>query len=95
MEVIRKIKANDWSINLEDDYYEQNPLELIPAALDAVKSTASGYYVNLITPGCFGNPLDDFIPKLMSRLSEERIAVREVRYVDECGCGGHVTRVFR
>jgi hypothetical protein len=80
---------------LEDSYYEQNPDELLKEALEAVISTAHGYYVNLVTPGGIGNPELAFIPGLIGKLEEEDVPVKKVQYIDECGCGGYVTRVYR
>ena len=72
-----------------------NTMHIVAAAVHAVEETAPGYYVNLVTPGFLGHPETAFIPSLMDKLREYRIRVREIRYVDECGCGGHVTRVYR
>ncbi|OUM99859.1 MAG: hypothetical protein BAA02_12840 [Paenibacillaceae bacterium ZCTH02-B3] len=89
------LKEHDWSLNLEDEYFAEHPEDLVAAAVHAVEETAPGYYVNLVTPGSIGHPETDFIPGLKDKLRECRIRVREIRYVDECGCGGHVTRVYR
>jgi len=92
---IQVTKTNDWSMNLEDTYYEENPAELLQSAVEAVQTTAPGYYVNLVTPGSFGMPEESLIPKLIHRFQEENIPVKDIHYISECGCGGHVTRVYR
>jgi hypothetical protein len=92
---IQTMKTKDWSLNLEDIYYEQNPLELLQSAIDAVQNTAPGCYVNLVTPGSLGSPEQGFMPDLLRRLQKENIMVKDIQYIDECGCGGYVTRVYR
>jgi len=89
------LKEHDWSLNLEDEYFAEHPEDMATAAARAVEETAPGHYVNLVTPGELGHPETSFIPELVRKLKEARIRVKEVRYVDECGCGGHVTRVYR
>lgn len=90
-----ELKEKDWSLSFEDPYYEKNFEEIFGESIDAVQRTKAGRYVNLITPGVHGDPRNGFIPQLLSRLKQADLAVREVRYIDECGCGGFVTRVFR
>jgi hypothetical protein len=87
-------KMNDWSLNLED-VQDAGREELLSAAIEAVEETAPGYYVNLVTPGTAGHPETVFIPDLVRKLREMNIPVRSVQYIGECGCGGHVTRVYR
>ena len=89
------LKASDWSLNLEDPYYETHLDEIFTESVDAARQTKEGCYVNLVTPGVHGDPRDWLIEPLLVRLQAESLAIREVRYIDECGCGGHVTRVFR
>lgn len=92
---LAKVKAGDWSLNLEDEYDSDERAELLDAAADGVRITRIGCYVNIITPGAYGNPEEWFIPELRRTLEEQGLPVQEVRYIDECGCGGYVTRVFR
>ncbi len=89
------VRAKDWSINLEDAYYAEHPDELLQAALEAVIGTSPGCYVNLVTPEELGHPEASFNGLLKQQLAAQNIPVKEIRYIDECGCGGHVTRVFR
>ncbi|CAG5084390.1 Putative uncharacterized protein [Thermobacillus xylanilyticus] len=63
--------------------------------MDAIRRTKAGHYVNLVTPGALGDPREWLIPRLSAMVKDADLAVREIRYIDECGCGGHVTRVYR
>lgn len=89
------IKDKDWSLNLEDEYYENHPGEVMKECMDAVRQTGIGCYVNLVTPGKNGDPKDGLISLLNEQFIMEEITVVDVRYIDECGRGGHVTRVYR
>jgi len=88
-------KEGDWSLNLEDPYYEEHTDEIVPESIDAVSRTKPGCYVNIVTPEKCGDPRESLIPQLSSRLKDEGISVKEIRYIDQCGCGGYVTRVYR
>lgn len=88
------MKTNDWSINLEDPYYEENHEALLNVAVQAVKNTASGYYVNVVAPSSIEEPEHKLIPEIVHRLQQEGVSYKNIRYVDQCGCGGHVIRVF-
>ncbi len=85
----------DWSLNLEDPYYAERPDKLLEEAADAVARTKPGRYVNIITPAPCGEPQEWLIPQLKERLDALSIAVQQIVYLDQCGCGGHVTRVYR
>lgn len=91
---IAVMKASDWSLNLEDPYYETHLDAIFAESLDAIIQTKEGCYVNLVTPGVHGDPRDWLIPSLQAQVDDRNLAVRDIRYIDECGCGGHVTRVF-
>lgn len=88
------LKRNNWSLNLEE-VQEAHPEEMLPTAIEAIEETAPGCYVNLVTSGAAGHPEAGFIPNLIRKLQEMGIPVRDVHYIGECGCGGHVTRVYR
>lgn len=90
-----ELKRKDWSVNLEDEYYVIHPEELMNEAIQAVKQTGAGCYVNLVTPGDLGHPENWLIDSLVMGLEKEAVAFQSVQYIDECGCGGFVTRVFR
>ncbi len=89
------LKSGDWSLNLEDPYYETHLSEIFAESMDAIRQTKEGCYVNLVTPGVHGDPRDWLIEPLHDRLRASELTIREIRYIDECGCGGHVTRAFR
>ena len=65
------------------------------AATGYIRRTKAGHCVNLVTPGALGDPREWLIPRLSAMVKDAGLAVREIRYIDECGCGGHVTRVYR
>jgi putative CGCGG family rSAM target protein len=88
-------KDHDWSLNLEDSYYEEHIDEILLESIKAVSQTMEGRYVNLVTPGMCGEPAQWLIPSLKEQLNMEGIVIKEIRYIDECGCGGHVTRVYK
>jgi hypothetical protein len=92
---ITVMKVKDWSLNLEDPYYEERPDEMFTESMAAIKQTDIGFYINLVTPGKNGDPRSWLIPHLKQQLDLESVEWKEIRYVDECGCGGHVTRVYR
>lgn len=92
---IEVFKDGDWSLNLENDYYETHPDEVFIESVDAIRRTKAGHYVNLVTPGGLGDPREWLIPQLIALVKYADLEVKEIRYIDECGCGGHVTRVFR
>src|SRR5690625_1620348 len=89
------VRDKDWSLNLEDPFYEDNEEIMLSECIDAIKQTKQGCYVNLVTPGSYGDPNDWLIPQLKVRCKSVVPNVREIRYIDECGCGGFVTRVYR
>jgi putative CGCGG family rSAM target protein len=79
---------NSWSANLEQPRHEADRDRLVADAVEAVRNTASGYHVNLVTHPAHGHPsayLYDALGELFGDI--------EYEYVDRCGCGGHVTRV--
>lgn len=81
----------NWSISLEHDEYEQNRELVVKDAIYAVERTDTGVYVNLVTPSIFGNPDDYLTPVLMSVFGNKITA----SFIDQCGCGGYVLRVWK
>jgi putative CGCGG family rSAM target protein len=79
---------HSWSVNLEQPRYADSPALVVDDTLDAIAQTASGHYVNLVTHGDLGHPADFLYDELDT--ADHDI---EWEYVDQCGCGGHVTRV--
>jgi putative CGCGG family rSAM target protein len=81
----------DWSVDLEHGEYETNIELVIEDGIQAVKDTEPGYYVNLVTPNGFDNP-NNYLKPLLLQLFNDTI---KVRYIDQCGCGGYVLRVWK
>jgi len=78
-----------WSANLETPAYADDEALLLEHAIDAVRRTAAGTHVNLVTHEAHGHPADYLFPALRAALGEDL----DVAFVDRCGCGGYVTRV--
>jgi putative CGCGG family rSAM target protein len=81
----------DWTKDLEHDEYENDIDLILKDALKAIEITQSGHFVNLVTSKNFGNPVD-YLQPLIEKVFKESI---ELRYIDQCGCGGHVLRVWK
>lgn len=79
-----------WSVNLEKPEHEADRDRVVEEALDAVERTAAGTHVNLVTHGAHGHPRS----YLYDALTSAETADIDWEYVDQCGCGGHVTRVW-
>jgi putative CGCGG family rSAM target protein len=88
---MQTVIEKNWSISLESDEYVNDFDALVNEAIAAVKSTQKGFYVNLVTPGVFGNP-EDYLTEVLQNLFSQTI---EMKYIDQCGCGGHVLRVHK
>ena len=82
-------REETWSADLEGPEYEDDREKVVNDALDAVRRTARGYFVNLVTHGSHGDPRGYLHDAVSGEFGDE---VR-VKYVDRCGCGGYVTRV--
>ena len=89
------LKEKDWSLNLEDEAFADHPQELIEEAVRAVEITGFGHYVNLVTPAGAGHPEQGLLGDIKAAIDSAGLAYREIVYVDECGCGGFVSRVYR
>ncbi|AZU61139.1 CGCGG family rSAM-modified RiPP protein [Neobacillus mesonae] len=81
----------DWTKDLEHDEYEQDIDLIIKDALTAVEETAAGCYVNLVTASAFGSP-EDYLQPLLEGLFPNKL---RVKFIDQCGCGGYVLRVWK
>jgi putative CGCGG family rSAM target protein len=77
-----------WSATLEGPEHAADRNLVVEEAIEAVERTASGVHVNLVTHGDHGHPSSYLYPVLTERFDDV-----EIEYVDQCGCGGHVTRV--
>lgn len=83
--------GKNWSMDLEHYEYENNVELIIEDGIKAVEDTEPGYYVNLVTSGRFGNPSVYFVPVLTEIFGQ----AIQMKYIDQCGCGGYVLRVWR
>ncbi|WP_368737745.1 CGCGG family rSAM-modified RiPP protein [Bacillus sp. EB106-08-02-XG196] len=81
----------NWSISLEHEEYVMDMELVITDAIDAVEKTGKGYYVNVVTPASFGNP-NDYLADALLAYFGGRI---EMKFIDQCGCGGYVLRVWK
>ncbi|WP_442599023.1 CGCGG family putative rSAM-modified RiPP protein [Neobacillus sp. D3-1R] len=81
----------DWTKDLEHDEYEDDIDLIIKDAIEAVDITRPGFYVNLVTSSHFGNPVD-YLQPLLEELYKENISMK---FIDQCGCGGYVLRVWK
>ena len=81
----------DWTKDLEHDEYEQDIDLIIKDALQAVEDTNVGCFVNLVTAATFGSPVD-YLQPLLNLVFENKI---KVKFIDQCGCGGYVLRVWK
>jgi putative CGCGG family rSAM target protein len=80
---------NSWSANLEKPHHADDRELVLAQAVDAVEHTTDGNHVNLVTHGDLGHPSD----YLYDHVREHTDRDLDVEYVEQCGCGGHVTRV--
>ncbi len=67
-----------------------DPDVVVEQAVAAVEHTTAGHHVNLVTHGDHGHPETYLYDALAERF--DGVAYE---YVEQCGCGGHVTRVYR
>ncbi|MCL9812303.1 CGCGG family putative rSAM-modified RiPP protein [Natranaeroarchaeum aerophilus] len=88
--VTERVHDNSWSANLETPRHADDRELVIEQAIEAVEHTTAGNHVNLVTHGDHGHPSEYLHDRLAVKFPEAT-----VEYVDQCGCGGHVTRVRR
>jgi putative CGCGG family rSAM target protein len=88
--VTDRVHDNSWSANLEGPEHAADRAYLVEQALSAVEHTAPDNHVNLVTHGDHGHPET----YLYEALDESYGDAVEWEYVDQCGCGGHVVRVY-
>ena len=87
--VTDRVHDNSWSANLELPAHAGNRELVVSQAVDAVEHTTAGNHVNLVTHGDNGHPETYLYDELAARTDRDV----DVAYVEQCGCGGHVTRV--
>lgn len=88
--VTNRMHDNSWSANLEKSQYADDIDRALNHAIDAIEHTVSGNHVNLVTHAELGHPEEFLYEALSKEYAEKEI---DWEYVDQCGCGGHVTRV--
>jgi putative CGCGG family rSAM target protein len=81
----------DWTKDLEHDEYENDIDLILKDALEAVEITQPGYFVNLVTSATFGDPVK-YLQPLIENVFKDTVSLK---YIDQCGCGGHVLRVWK
>lgn len=100
--VTDRVHDTSWSANLEKPHYADDRDLVVAHAIDAVEHTAEGAHVNLVTHRSHGHPaafLFDALADAFGEGSDAESGGRgderavEWEYVEQCGCGGHVTRV--
>ncbi|OIJ08309.1 hypothetical protein BKP35_17785 [Anaerobacillus arseniciselenatis] len=84
------MKTKSWSCALEHGEYEHDKELVFKEGLEAVAETAKGYHVNLVTPNGFGNP-DHYLTPILKDKFGDKI---DIKFIDQCGCGGYVLRVW-
>ncbi len=82
-------KLHDWSENLEAPEYENNKELTIEDAIKAINETSSNYSVNLVTHESLGHP-DTYLINVLEETFKDTVSMK---YVAQCGCGGHVLKV--
>ena len=88
-----RMHDNSWSANLEKPRYADDRALLIRDAITAIEHTTAGHHVNLVTHGDHGHPAEYLYDALETAVTERK-REWDWDYVEQCGCGGHVTRVF-
>lgn len=86
-----RLHENSWSANLEGPEHAVNRSLVVAQAIDAIEHTARGYHVNLVTHGEHGHPENYLYEALEAHDFGDRSISYD--YVNQCGCGGHVTKV--
>ena len=84
------VHGNSWSANLEKPQYKNNHELAVRDSIAAIEHTTAGNHVNLVTHATLGHPSSFLYEALAEEYQADEI---EWAYVEQCGCGGHVTRV--
>jgi putative CGCGG family rSAM target protein len=83
------VHHNSWSVNLEKPQHAADEELVVAQAIEAVEYTASDNHVNLVTHANHGHPSTFLYDELDARFGDDIV----YGYVEQCGCGGHVSRV--
>ncbi len=84
-----RVHDNSWSANLEQPHHAESRDLVVRQAGTAVEHTTAGNHVNLVTHGDHGHPETYLYDALREAFGDDV----SWEYVEQCGCGGHVTRV--
>jgi putative CGCGG family rSAM target protein len=84
--VTDRVHDNSWSANLEQPDHAEDRSLVVEQALSAIEHTAAGNHVNLVTHSAHGHP-ETYLYEALEA-SDENL---EWEYVQQCGCGGHLT----
>ena len=87
--VTDRVHDNSWSANLEKPEHAEDESLVVAQAIDAVEHTAPGNHVNLVSHGDHGHP-DSYLFEALEGAFGGDV---DWEYIEQCGCGGHVTRV--
>lgn len=79
----------NWSINLELEEYVLDRDLILTDSIQTIMDTKPGHFVNLAVAENHGNPDDYLVPALQEHFG----AKINIRFIDQCGCGGYVYRV--
>lgn len=79
-----------WSANLEKPQHATDADLVVERAIAAIEHTEPGYHVNLVTHGDHGHPSEYLYEALEDTVDTDHVSWE---YIEQCGCGGHVTRV--
>lgn len=91
-----EVHDTSWSANLEQSRYADDPTLAIRDAVVAIEHTTAGNHVNLVTHADLGHPKTFLYAALAGDRDDVTPPAADIdwEYVEQCGCGGHVTRVF-
>lgn len=81
----------NWSANLETEEYAEDRNLILSDAVEAILETTPGHFVNLAVSDAHGHPDAYLLPYLKEQLGDNL----RIQFIDQCGCGGYVYRVFR
>jgi hypothetical protein len=90
-----KKRLSDWSLNLEEEYYAEHPEQMLQEIIQAAAATVPGCYVNVVVHENAGDPRDGLLEQTEAELRREGIPINGIQYIDQCGCGGYVFRIYR
>jgi putative CGCGG family rSAM target protein len=87
--VTDRVHDTSWSANLEAPVHADDEQLVIAQSIEAIKHTRAGNHVNLVTHGEQGHPATYLHAVLDERFGD----AITFEHVQQCGCGGHVTKV--